>query len=172
MDSSILALAADMDQQAQIKTIHYWLAIRNIYDDILSPMADSYQYHVDSLEEILKPFDDTTRQYIGLTMLGDSSSSLINDNLAWTAVASKIDFGEFQPYLKKYVSRKFMLGSNYLNVALRSAGLYDTAMQEITLDSLIRSTKQPFLLLDFCGTWDSASMKQIADYSMNEKLNN
>lgn len=172
VDSAILSLAADIDQQDQIKTINYWVAIRNIYNDILSKMANNYHYNVDSLEEVLKSFDDTTRQYIWLTMLGDSSSSLMNNNVAWTEVANKISFGKFQPYLKDYLSRKFTTGPDYLNVALRSVRLYNTGLQEITLDSIFRSTQQPYLLLDFCGTWDSASMKQIVDYSKSEKLNN
>lgn len=61
VDSAVLRLAADMDQQDQIKTINYWVAIKNIYKDIVSKMAINYHYNIDSIEEKLKSFDDTAR---------------------------------------------------------------------------------------------------------------
>ncbi|MGH2645530.1 MAG: hypothetical protein ACRDE2_16390, partial [Chitinophagaceae bacterium] len=96
-DSCILTLAADMDHQDQIKTINYWITLKNIYNDIWSKRIKASHYNIDSIEKEVSPFSDTTRQFIYLTMIGDSSSSLIDNNLAWTKVASKIDFGDFQP---------------------------------------------------------------------------
>lgn len=37
---------------------------------------------------------------------------------------------------------------------------------------MFRSTTQPYLLLNFCGSWSASSMKEIAAYPTNPKLSN
>lgn len=171
IDSSILKLAADIDRQDKIKTINYWITIKNIYDDILRKPIEAHHYNPGFIDREISLFSDTTRQFIVLNMIGDSTSSLIDSNLTWTALAAQIDLEIFKPYLKEYLSRRFIIGPEYLNVALRSARLYNTAMGEITLDSLFRETGRPYLLLSFCGSWSSSSMKEIREYSTDQRLN-
>lgn len=170
IDSSIMKLAADIDQQAGIKTINYWRAIKSIYNDILSKTAKASHYNIDSIGKMISPFNDTTRQFVLLNLLGDSSSSLIDNNMAWNEVANKIDLEIFQPYLNKYLRRKFIIGPGYLNVALRGVTLYDTALKEITFDSMFQATQRPYLFLAFCGSWSPGCIKEIAKDSVDQNL--
>lgn len=111
----ILQLAAKFSKKNEIKTLNYWKAIQNITANILVETAKKNNFNIDSLMNQLEPFDDTTQQYILLYMLRNNSSSLQNDNLAWTAMTKKINLPVFKPYLEKYQKRDQQIEGNSRN---------------------------------------------------------
>ncbi len=174
----IIRLAAYLDHHVSlriinfwnVKPVNYWKAIKSMNKNILSNRVEKQQYNIDSIERTLSSFDDTTGQYILLGILQDNQGELSHDNLAQMALASRIKLNLFYPYIKKYIGKKMNIGKGYLNITLRSALLYNTNMEVLNLDSVFRSSRLPYLYVNFCGTWSSSSISNMKTYAKNQEF--
>lgn len=116
--------------------------------------------------EIISQFencDEVIKQYILLNLLRDG---LLDES----QVFNKITFAPYKEFEEKIIQE--VRRNVKLPEAIYNTEVFDVYDSKHTLGEIFENSTQPYLLLDFCGTWCKPCIEAIARYAENKHLDN
>ncbi|UYQ95734.1 hypothetical protein MKQ68_11535 [Chitinophaga horti] len=123
------------------------------------------------IESKFDKFGDTVKQYIALNLLKDG---LLKEPADEEAVVSRLTYPPFRQVAKTVLatSNRGIEKSGYINNVIRNVEIFDANDKKMVLSDLFKTSTQPYLIFDFCGTWCAPCMEAIAVYSKVKPLDN
>lgn len=165
-------------ETSEMKMLEYASLQEDAYDD---PMTLGYYRSVfyffkemgldaQSILERFNGSNDTLKQYVQLNLFNDGM-------LSEEQKLGLIDKLTYPPY-KKYAIQldqdpnRGIEKSGYINNEIRGARLFDVNDKELAFDELFKTTAQPYLLLDFSGSWCKPCLEEMSVYAKTRHLDN
>ena len=145
----------------------YWVTMKFFYKEILNDKFKKNDYQYDSIKDLIAHFNDTTKQYF-LLQAAKSYSILPaqnKDNL--NKILNPITYTDFSLYAEKL--KDGTAGAGILDENIRNATLYNYNFKKISFNSLLETYNQPYIYLDFCGSWCKPCIEEIAEYVTTKK---
>ncbi|MEB2778656.1 hypothetical protein SYJ56_25325 [Algoriphagus sp. D3-2-R+10] len=124
-------------------------------------------------QSILEKFNgcnETVKQYVQLNLFNDGMLSEEQK----LALIDKLTYPAFKEYAIQ-LDQNPHLGpekSGYINNAIREARLFDVNDKELVFEELFKTTAQPYLLLDFSGSWCKPCLEEMSVYAKTRHLDN
>jgi len=124
-------------------------------------------------QSILERFNgsnDTVKQYVQLNLFNDGMLSEeqkleLIDKLTYPA------YKEYAIHLDQNTHRGTEK-SGYINNEIRGVRLFDVNDKELVFEELFGTTEQPYLLLDFSGSWCKPCLEEMSVYAKTAHLDN
>jgi hypothetical protein len=166
----------DAIQQSITKMLTHTGTQKNEVDAIsLGKYSTMYLFYKEmNLDEsaIRAKFDvcnDTIKQYILINLLKDG---LLVNNHNKETILGKITYPPFKAFaIKNYQNpNRGIEKMGYINNMMRNAKIFDTNDKQIIFADLFKTTKQPFIIFDFCGSWCKPCLNEIAIYNQTKNL--
>lgn len=165
-------------ENSVINMLEYASAQEDAYDDpmTLGNYQSVYYFFKEmdlDAQSILEKFNgcnDTVKQYVQLNLFNDGMLSeeqklAFIDNLTYPA------FKEYALQLDQNLHRgteKY----GYINNTIRGARIFDVNDKELVFEELFKTTDQPYLLLDFSGSWCKPCLEEMSVYAKTGHLDN
>ncbi|WP_293788738.1 hypothetical protein [uncultured Pedobacter sp.] len=138
-----------------------YLGMYNFFKDL--------NYNEHEIHSKFESCDTIVRQYVLLNLLKDN---LLPHNSKKEYTLSQITYPPFKAYAIG-LSKNPNMGSEkagYVNNTIKNIGIFDTKDQKKFFGDLFKSTEQPFIIFDFCGTWCKPCMDEIQRYKQTKNL--
>lgn len=122
---------------------------------------------------ILEKFDgcnDTVKQYVLLNLYNDGMLSEGEKS----GFIDRLTYPVFKEYAIKADQNpnKGIEKSGYINNEIRGARLFDVNDKELVFEELFKTTDQPYVLLDFSGSWCKPCLVEMSVYAKTRHLDN
>ncbi|MEB2778690.1 hypothetical protein SYJ56_25505 [Algoriphagus sp. D3-2-R+10] len=124
-------------------------------------------------QSILERFNgsnDTVKQYVQLNLFNDGMLSEEQK----LALIEKLTYPAFKEYALQLDQdpNRGIEKSGYINNEIRGARLFDVNDKELVFEDLFERTEQPYLLLDFSGSWCKPCLEEMSVYAKTAHLDN
>ncbi|UZD23221.1 TlpA family protein disulfide reductase [Algoriphagus halophytocola] len=124
-------------------------------------------------QAILERFNssnDTLKQYVQLSLFNDG---MLNEEQKLRLI-DKLTYPPYKEYALQLDQdpNRAILKSGYINNEIRGARLFDVNDKELAFDELFKTTDQPYLLLDFSGSWCKPCLEEMSVYAETRHLDN
>jgi thiol-disulfide isomerase/thioredoxin len=161
-----------------LNILEYYCMQEDAYDDPMTwgKYEAIYRFFKETdldAQSILEKFNgcnDTVKQYAMLSLLNDGMLSEEQK----LGVIDKLTYPVFREYTiqldqnPNYGTEK----SGYINNAIGGARLFDVNDKELVFEELFKTTDQPYLLLDFSGSWCKPCLDEMSVYAKTGHLDN
>lgn len=165
-------------ENSVLNILQYSCVQGEAYDDPMTLRNYSSVYYflkemdLDALS-ILERFNgcnDTVKQYVQLNlfqdgMLSEEQKLALIDQLTYPAFKEYAILLDQNPHLGPEKS-------GYINNEIRGARLFDVNDKELVFEELFKTTEQPYLLLDFSGSWCKPCLEEMSVYAKTRHLDN
>ncbi|WP_192349837.1 hypothetical protein [Algoriphagus sp. Y33] len=165
-------------EKSVLNILEYSCVQENAYDDPMTWGKYEAIYHffkemdldAQSIIEKFNGCNDTVKQYAILSLFNDGMLSVEEKS----GIIDRLTYPAFKEYAIKANQNpnKGIEKSGYINNAIRSARLFDVNDKELVFEELFKTTDQPYLLLDFSGSWCKPCLEEMSVYAKTGHLDN
>ncbi len=161
-----------------LNILQYSCVQEDAYDDpmTLGYFQSAYYFfkemdlNAPSILERFNGCNDTVKQYVQLNLFKDGMLSEEQK----LALIEKLTYTAFKEYAIQ-LDQNPNLGpekSGYINNAIKEARLFDVNDKELVFEEMFNTTSQPYLLLDFSGSWCKPCLEEMSVYAKTRHLDN
>ncbi|MDE1193013.1 MAG: hypothetical protein PW786_12845 [Arachidicoccus sp.] len=168
-DSVVINYSKNIASKAQYKDqdYKYWFSMKKLYEYAFYPLFKQNKFSLDKIKESLTGYDSVTQQYMLLQAI-KSMISLNADSSNIAGLANNVSYPVFKTDLYKFLN-KSTLGKLSKN-DVDTAHFYDINFHIKTLSTIFKETTQPYLYIDFCGSWCAPCIQEIQEYSKSKRI--
>ncbi|WPR77111.1 hypothetical protein [Algoriphagus sp. NG3] len=165
-------------ETSEINMLEYASLQEEDYDD---PMTLVYYRNIfyffkemgldaQSILERFNGSNDTLKQYVQLNLFNDGMLSEEQK----LALIDKLTYPAFKEYALQLDQdpNHGIEKLGYINNLIRGARLFDVNEKELVFEELFKTTEQPYLLLDFSGSWCKPCLEEMSVYAKTAHLDN
>ena len=115
--------------------------------------------------------NDTIKQYVLVNLLKDG---ILENSENKKFVLSKLTYAPLKEAATTIYQNqnRGIEKTGFINNTMRNAKIFDANNKEIAFADLFATTKQSFVIFDFCGTWCKPCLNEIAIYKQTKNLDN
>lgn len=138
-----------------------YLAIYNFFKAL--------DFNENTIQEKFKRCNDTIKQYILLNCLKDGLLASRKDE---KEVMDKFTYPLFREHAVKIYKavNRGVEKEGFINNTIRNVEIFDVKDNKVLFGDLFKSTMQPYIIIDFCGSWCKPCIDEISLYKQTKNL--